>query len=126
MSQQRQRDTSPETQIRQSLHRAGLRFRVNVRVPSMPRRTVDVAFARARVAVFVDGCFWHGCREHKTLPKANACWWQEKIQKNRVRDAETTRALTDQGWLVLRYWEHEDAAVAVGEIIEAIRGRLPG
>ncbi|MBB5106337.1 DNA mismatch endonuclease (patch repair protein) [Streptomyces spectabilis] len=73
----------------------------------MPRRTIDIAFTRAKVAVFLDGCFWHGCPEHATQPKANAEWWRHKLDRNIARDTETNERLTDEGWIVLRFWEHE-------------------
>ncbi len=73
----------------------------------MRRRTIDIAFTRARIAVFLDGCFWHGCPEHATRPKANAEWWRVKLEKNMSRDRETTTHLENSGWTVLRFWEHE-------------------
>ncbi|MFJ3789774.1 DUF559 domain-containing protein [Kitasatospora sp. NPDC090091] len=89
------------------LHQWGLRYRVNTKVPGMPRRTVDILFLGPRVAVFLDGCFWHGCPDHATSPKANADWWRTKLDKNLARDLETTEHLTGTGWTVLRFWEHE-------------------
>ncbi len=102
--------------VRRILHAGGLRYRVNVPVPGMPRRTIDIVFPKAKVAVFLDGCFWHGCPQHATRPKANAEWWRTKLDKNMARDAETTEHLTQEGWTVLRFWEHEtpeDVAAAV-------------
>ncbi|GGV33297.1 hypothetical protein GCM10010245_53760 [Streptomyces spectabilis] len=93
--------------VRRLLHADGHRYRLNVRVPGMPRRTIDIAFTRAKVAVFLDGCFWHGCPEHATQPKANAEWWRHKLDRNIARDTETNERLTDEGWIVLRFWEHE-------------------
>lgn len=116
MSRQNRRDTAPEVAVRRILHAGGLRYRVNVPVPGMPRRTIDIVFPRAKVAVFLDGCFWHGCPQHATSPKANAEWWRTKLDKNMARDAETTEHLTQEGWTVLRFWEHEapeDVAAAV-------------
>ncbi|MFG3345579.1 very short patch repair endonuclease [Streptomyces sp. NPDC048018] len=107
MSLQGRRDTAPEVAVRKLLHAAGLRFRVNVPVPGMPRRTIDIAWTNARIAVFLDGCFWHGCPEHATQPKANADWWRAKLDKNMARDLETTKHLEAAGWTVLRFWEHE-------------------
>ena len=86
------------------------------------RRRADLAFPRFKVAVFVDGCFWHGCPVHGTWPKANAEWWREKIQKNVERDHNTTAALTSAGWTVLRFWEHEDVSTAADEIWRRLRG----
>ena len=89
------------------------------------RRTVDILFRPARVAVLIDGCYWHGCPQHYIAPKANGGYWSEKIATNRTRDAETTRVLTERGWLVLRFWEHEDP-IAVAAVIEReVRARRP-
>lgn len=78
MSRHPRRDTGPELVLRRALHAAGLRYRVGYPVPGLPRRTIDIAFTRAKVAVFVDGCFWHGCEQHRTVPTANGAWWAEK------------------------------------------------
>ncbi|GAA2526578.1 MULTISPECIES: very short patch repair endonuclease [Streptomyces] len=107
MSRQNSRDTAPEVAVRKLLHAAGLRYRVNVPVPGLSRRTIDIVFSKAKVAVFLDGCFWHGCPQHATQPKANAEWWRTKLDKNMARDMETTEHLTAAGWTVLRFWEHE-------------------
>ncbi|MFE9684258.1 very short patch repair endonuclease [Streptomyces sp. NPDC006285] len=124
MSRQARRDTAPEVAVRKLLHAAGHRYRLNVRVPEMSRRTIDIAFTRAKVAVFMDGCFWHGCPQHATRPKANAEWWREKLDRNMTRDSETTRHLTASGWTVLRFWEHEapgDVAVRVAAAVDRQR-----
>ncbi|MFD7336517.1 very short patch repair endonuclease [Streptomyces violascens] len=118
MSRQGSRDTAPELAVRKLLHAAGLRYRVNVPVPGMPRRTIDIAFGRAKIAVFMDGCFWHGCPQHATQPKANAEWWRAKLGKNMARDRETTEHLTAAGWTVLRFWEHESPASVAHAICE--------
>lgn len=107
MSRQASRDTTQEVAVRRILHAAGLRYRVNLPVPGMRRRTIDIAFTRARIAVFLDGCFWHGCPQHATRPKANAEWWRLKLEKNIARDRDTTLHLEGSGWTVLRFWEHE-------------------
>ncbi|WP_138904981.1 very short patch repair endonuclease [Streptomyces albidochromogenes] len=120
MSRQGSRDTAAEIAVRKLLHAAGLRYRVNVPVPGMPRRTIDIAFSRAKIAVFLDGCFWHGCPQHATHPKANADWWRTKLDKNMTRDRETTQHLEAQGWTVLRFWEHESAET-VGRAVEQAR-----
>ncbi|MEV7534598.1 very short patch repair endonuclease [Streptomyces hydrogenans] len=122
MSRQGSRDTAPEMAVRRLLHAAGLRYRVNVPVPGMPRRTIDIAFGGARIAVFLDGCFWHGCPEHATHPKANAEWWREKLTKNMTRDRETTAHLQSQGWTVLRFWEHESPDAVARAITRAKSG----
>jgi DNA mismatch endonuclease (patch repair protein) len=120
MSRQGRRDTLPEVAVRRLLHAAGLRYRVNVPVPGMRRRTIDIVFPRLKIAVFMDGCFWHGCPQHATQPKSNAEWWRTKLDKNMARDTETTEHLRAEGWTVLRFWEHEvpvEAARIVQEIV---------
>ncbi|MBP2039273.1 very short patch repair endonuclease [Streptomyces avidinii] len=107
MSRQASRDTTQELAVRRLLHASGLRYRVNFPVPGIRRRTIDIAFTRAKIAVFLDGCFWHGCPEHATQPKANAEWWRAKLEKNMSRDRETTAHLEATGWTVLRFWEHQ-------------------
>ncbi|SCK15780.1 T/G mismatch-specific endonuclease [Streptomyces sp. LamerLS-316] len=118
MSRQARRDTKPEVAVRRLLHAAGYRFRVNARVPDMPRRTIDIVFTRAKVAVMIDGCFWHGCPVHATQPKSNAEWWREKLDRNMARDRETTEHLAAAGWTVLRFWEHE-APDGAAELVAA-------
>ena len=123
MSVARRRDTAPELLLRRELHRRGRRFRVVLKVPGNNRRTIDIAFTRQRVAVFVDGCFWHGCPVHGTSPRANGDWWAQKLAANQARDADTTRLLEAAGWTVLRIWEHEDAAAAADEVEHALAAR---
>ena len=89
-----------------------MRFRVDAPIPGLPRRRADVVFTRARIAVFVDGCFWHGCPEHATHPARNAEWWATKLARNVERDRETDEHLRATGWTVLRFWEHADMAGA--------------
>ena len=101
------RDTSPEKVLRSRLHKAGLRFRKDAPPVANLRCKADIVFRSARVCVFVDGCFWHGCPQHFRAPKTNRAWWLEKVEDNRVRDREKTRALREHGWTVLRFWEHE-------------------
>lgn len=112
--------------MRRLLHAAGLRYRLQVKVPGMPRRTIDIAFPGAKVAVFLDGCFWHGCPEHATQPKANAQWWREKLDKNMARDRETSELLAAAGWTVLRFWEHEAPESVAARVIDARRGAKTG
>jgi DNA mismatch endonuclease (patch repair protein) len=121
MSRQRRKNTEPEVAIRKILHSMGLRFRVTVPIPGMPRRTIDIAFTRARVAVFVDGCFWHVCPEHATSPAANSQWWSNKLSTNQARDAATNEHLASIGWQVVRIWEHEDPTTAAERIAGAVR-----
>ncbi|MFI9836309.1 very short patch repair endonuclease [Nonomuraea sp. NPDC051941] len=123
MSRQRSRNTQVEVLLRKELHRAGLRFRVHRRpVPGL-RREADVVFGPARVAVFVDGCYWHGCPEHATWSKTNADFWRQKINRNRERDRDTDQKLIDVGWLPIRVWEHEDPEEAAKSIVVVVRER---
>lgn len=120
MTSQRQRDTKGELELRSLLHRRGLRFRVHALLPGLRRRS-DIVFTRARVAVFVDGCFWHGCPEHGSWPKQNANWWREKIEANQRRDLDTDARLKAAGWTVVRVWEHDDPMRAAERITEIVR-----
>jgi DNA mismatch endonuclease (patch repair protein) len=128
MARVRSRDTAPETLLRRTLWAAGLRYRVRPRLPGTP----DLAFPRARVAVFVDGCFWHGCPRHYTAPAANAGFWGAKLSRNLSRDRKVDRALSESGWTVVRIWEHEvtedaDAAVGrLGALVAAAKASLDG
>lgn len=124
MSRHPRRDTGPELALRRLLHAAGYRYRVCLPVPGLPRRTIDVAFTRQKVAVFIDGCFWHGCSEHRNVPAANNEWWTEKLEKNHLRDEQTTAHLEALGWHVLRLWEHTDPPTALGSVTE-ILGSCP-
>ena len=125
MQEQRTVDTGPELRLRRLLHAAGLRYRVNRRVSPSANRRADVVFGPSKVAVFVDGCFWHGCPEHFRAPATNPDYWGPKIAGNRARDADTTARLEAEGWLVLRFWEHEDMAEAAGAVARAVRARHP-
>ncbi|MFG2518868.1 very short patch repair endonuclease [Streptomyces sp. NPDC048527] len=116
MSKQASKDTGAELAVRRLLHAAGLRYRVEYPVPGMARRRIDVAFTRTKVAVLIDGCFWHGCPQHATQPKVNAGWWRQKLDRNMARDRETTEHLTAAGWTVLRFWEHEDPEDVAAQI----------
>jgi DNA mismatch endonuclease (patch repair protein) len=120
MQANRGRDTKPEMAVRRAAHAAGLRYRVDHRpIPTLNRRA-DLVFTRAKVAVFVDGCFWHGCPAHHTVAKSNAPFWAEKVRRNRERDAETDSLLADDGWTVIRVWEHEPAEAVVTRIVHAL------
>ena len=123
MTRQRRRDTRPELAVRRHLHRLGARYRIEESpLPGM-RRRADIVFRQARVAVYVDGCFWHGCPEHMTWPSANADWWRSKIERNIERDRDTSAQLADAGWLAIRIWEHEDPAESALRIVKAVRAR---
>lgn len=119
MSRLARRDTAPEVALRRELHRRGMRFRVQMKVPGNNRRTIDIAFTRAQLAVYVDGCFWHGCPEHHVRPRANSDWWRWKIDRNRTRDADTDRQLEAAGWSVVRVWEHEPHESAADSVQRA-------
>jgi len=123
MENQPQRDTHPEKKIRTILHQMGLRYRIDYRPIPGIRCKADFAFIRPKVAVFVDGCFWHGCPEHGTWPKANASFWRDKIETNRRRDDDTNRRLEENGWLPIRIWEHDDPEKAAKKIAKHIRTR---
>lgn len=119
-----QRDTPLELAVRSELHGLGLRFRVHQRIIPGLTRTADISLSRHKVAVFVDGCFWHGCPKHGTLPeRAHRRWWAEKITANRKRDRDTDRRLKELGWKVIRVWEHEGSGAAASRIARLVRGR---
>jgi len=125
MQQQGRRDTAPELALRREFWRRGLRYRVDV-APIRGRRRADVVFTRDRVAVYVDGCFWHRCPLHGTTPRSNQEWWTAKLDANVARDRATDEELSAAGWTVVRVWEHEDPAVAalrVKAAVGAARGR---
>jgi|ERR1035441_8571135 DNA mismatch endonuclease (patch repair protein) len=103
MSRIRGRNTRPEVALRSALFRRGLRFRIHPRLPGRP----DIVFSGARLVIFVDGCFWHGCPKHATAPKANAGFWRRKLMRNVKRDSEVNSELRGAGWRVYRVWEHE-------------------
>lgn len=119
----RSRDTKPELALRRLVHSAGLRYRVAAKpLPGM-RRTADMLFRPVRVAVFVDGCFWHGCPEHFVPPKTNPGYWEDKIAGNTGRDRDTDSRLEEAGWLVLRFWEHQDPAECAEAVVAAVSAR---
>jgi DNA mismatch endonuclease (patch repair protein) len=120
----RRRDTPAELALRSSLHSRGYRYRVDASPITGVRRRADLVFTGARVAVYVDGCFWHGCPEHGTWPKANARWWRAKIEANRARDRETDEQLRAGGWRAVRIWEHEPPLEAIRRVITAVERGL--
>lgn len=111
----------PTSAVRRILHADGLRYRVSIRPLPELRRTADVVFTRAHIAVFIDGCFWHGCPEHYQRPAAHRDYWDEKVRRNKERDAETDARLADAGWLVIRRWEHESAVEVARQVEERWR-----
>jgi DNA mismatch endonuclease (patch repair protein) len=121
---QRRRDTAPELQLRRALHARGLRYYVHRQPSPGLRRQADVVFPRARVAVFMDGCFWHGCPEHgRKANGANGWYWPEKIERNRARDADTNAQLAAAGWVAVRVWEHECAETAASRVEATVQMR---
>lgn len=122
MRSNRRSDTKPEVSLRSLLHRSGLRFRKDFAIRLSTGRVVhsDIAFTRRRVAVFVDGCFWHCCPDHGTLPKSNQDYWIPKLRENVDRDRATDRELRAVGWRVLRFWEHVSAEAAMKTIVEVL------
>ncbi|MFL6140370.1 MAG: very short patch repair endonuclease [Labedaea sp.] len=120
MQGNRGRDTGPERRLRALLYSYGLRYRVSIRPLPHLRRSADIVFPHAQVAVFVDGCYWHGCPEHYRPATKNSDFWTVKIVENKRRDAETNRALADEGWTVVRCWEHEEPEAAASRVIEAL------
>jgi DNA mismatch endonuclease (patch repair protein) len=116
----RRRDTRPEQEVRRILHSQGLRYRVDLPLAFDRRRRADIVFTRIRLAVFIDGCFWHGCPVHYVPPATNPVYWEAKVARNRERDVETTVRLEQSGWTVLRLWEHEDPDRAAGLVRETV------
>lgn len=123
MQRQARRDTTAELALRRELWRRGLRYRVEAAPLPGLRRRADIVFSRAQVAVYVDGCFWHSCPEHATVPKANRHWWIAKLEANVARDRDTDARLRAAGWEVIRVWEHEAVTEATDRIEEAVRQR---
>ena len=124
MQRQRRRDTAPEVALRRPLHHRGLRYRLHLPVVDR-RRHHDIVFPRAKVVVEVRGCFWHGCPEHGTTPKANAAWWADKLSSNQRRDEDTAMRLGAAGWSLVVVWEHEEPEAAAGRVAAAVTGRRP-
>lgn len=122
----RSRDTSPELALRSLVHARGLRYRVASRPLAEFRRTADMVFRPVRVAVFVDGCYWHGCPDHFVLPKTNTQYWRDKIDRNILRDRETDHLLESRSWLVLRFWEHDNPAACAELVCSAVLARKDG
>jgi DNA mismatch endonuclease, patch repair protein len=115
------RDTRPELRLRSALFGLGLRFRVDRRPVPGIRCRADIVFPRRRVAVFLDGCYWHGCPSHYVAPATNAGYWAAKVAGNQRRDTVTGAALVEAGWRVVRVWEHEATADVAATIAELVR-----
>jgi DNA mismatch endonuclease (patch repair protein) len=125
MQSNKGRDTKPELALRSAVHALGLRYRVSTRPIDELRRTADLVFPRVKVAVFLDGCFWHGCPEHHTVSATNATFWAEKVESNRARDQDTDSRLAEAGWASIRVWEHEapsEAAERIRAVVSDRRG----
>jgi len=120
MAKVRQKGTDAEVALRRELYRIGLRYRIDYEVLKKPRRVADIAFPGLRIAIFVDGCFWHGCPQHASWPKHNVEFWRQKIEANRHRDADTNERLRGMGWTVLRCWEHESPAEAAEVVARTV------
>ena len=123
MERQRRAGTGPELALRRELWRRGLRYRIQYPVPSHRRLKIDLAFVGPRVAVFVDGCYWHFCPDHHSLPRSNTAWWTAKLTRNAERDRQTADLLIDAGWRVVRIWEHELKGAGpstVADLVEAV------
>lgn len=121
MKGNRRTDTRPELALRSALHAQGLRFRKDflLRTSAGSRVKADIVFTRDRIAIFVDGCFWHGCPEHGNTPKANTAYWGPKLSRNKERDLRVTDELRSDGWAVIRVWEHEPVERAVDLVMRA-------
>ena len=126
MQGNRRRDTKPEMAVRRAVHALGLRYRVDARPLPQLNRRADLVFPGPRVAVFIDGCYWHGCPLHGTTARTNTDYWTPKIRANRQRDADTDRRLAQAGWLPLRFWEHEEPVGVAAQIAGVVSGRSAG
>lgn len=119
----RGQDTGPELLLRRELHRRGMRYRTHMAVLPGLRRKADIVFSRVRLAVFVDGCFWHGCPTHGSMARANRDYWEAKLRENQLRDQDTDARLRADGWTPLRIWEHQSVADAADEV-QQVYGQL--
>lgn len=123
MKGNRRRDSKPEIELRRLLYARGLRYRVDARALPELNRRADLVFHASKVAVYVHGCFWHGCSQHYAAPKANRAFWATKLANNVARDADTRRALLAAGWLPIEIWEHDDMAQAAQRVVQAVTTR---
>ena len=124
MAKVRTTDTAPEMEIRSRLHAMGFRYRVDRRPERDVNTRADIVFGPAKVAVYVDGCFWHGCPDHGSKPKTNRDYWLPKLRANKRRDVEIDLALRKSGWLVIRVWEHEDPEKVCRRIVRSVNRRV--
>jgi len=123
MQANRKWNSKPEVVLRQALHARGLRYRIHTTPGQASKCIADIVFATERIAIFIDGCFWHGCPDHTKPPRTNSDYWGPKIRGNRERDIRTDRLLAETGWLSIRVWEHDDPATAARVIAESVRRR---
>lgn len=127
MQANRSRDTGPELAVRRILHSDGLRYRVAIAPLRGLRRRADIVFTKQRVAIFIDGCFWHGCPEHgRASFNHNPDYWPSKIAANKARDTDTNVRLTEAGWQVMRFWEHEPPGTVASQIKDVVRSVASG
>lgn len=117
------RDTKPERALRSALFKLGLRYRIDSRPLPHVNRRADIVFRPVKVAIFMHGCFWHGCPDHCVLPTRNAAFWTDKIQRNKQRDRETLQFLEQAEWIAVTVWEHDDLEAAASEIAQLVTGR---
>lgn len=120
MRSNRSRDTSLELRVRRALHSTALRYRVDLAPIAGIRTRADIVFTKRRIAIYLDGCFWHGCPDHGSTPAANADYWIAKLKRNRTRDLDVTQRLQEEGWTVLRFWEHEPVDSIIKTITETL------
>lgn len=120
MQANRGRDTAFELRVRREVHRRGMRYRVDYAPSPEVRSRADLVFPRFRVAVYLDGCFWHGCALHGASPKTNSEFWSRKFERNRQRDLEVSDALEARGWTILRFWEHETPYLIASRIEDVL------
>lgn len=122
MKKVRVKDTDEEMAVRRILFATGLRYRIyyQPKTPNIGRGSIDIAFPKKKLAIFIDGCFWHGCPVHGMVPKANRKWWLKKLAENKGRDSKISRILESDGWTVLRFWTHQSPEEMVTTIIETI------
>jgi len=123
MQRTARKDNPFERAVRSQLYARKLRYRIHYQIPGLKRTSCDFAFPGLKIAVFLDGCFWHGCELHPPSVKKNAEFWLEKIERNRARDARATVHLAELGWTVLRFWEHEDVATIVSTIVASVKAK---
>lgn len=123
MRNTRQRDTPMELEVRAELKNKGFQFEVDFSIKGVTRARPDIVFCADRVAIFLDGCFWHSCPTHGTTPRTNRQWWTEKLASNVERDRRHVRELNAAGWQVLRYWEHEDPATVANDVATILNAK---